>query len=1095
MVATVGTPGAADPTSGTNASTTRSPGAPAATSNGTLLLGLEVVASAVNPGTTAPNWTVKYNSNAIAAGLTVIAVLWRRSTGTEPTPYSWSTGSGAGQSVAQIWPIEGELATGDPFHSSADFQRQTATSAMPTVSITSVPAGATLFWVGASGSARTLTTGPSIGGTAMQRLTPAGAQLYHLFKLEDYAGGSPSVSGLTITGGNTSQTAGLFAVLAAPPPNVGSASYSWTNSGTATGEAPDAGVSSGSAAGAWTNVGTATGVTTRRGSATYSWTNSGTAEGPVTHTEYVEDWADLASVTSSGVTVSGNRLYAANSSGDRGYVKPFTFPTTGVWRYQQLIYNVDAGLQNPTIKLGISCNSTGSGILATDPDAVGIAMQFGTRARTSFKGTSLSAVAIEDEQIVGVGPEVDATLLFDITADEHYISFSLKDITAVREMIAFRISRSDLANAGKTVMKIYAYFTDPRTTSGSSLSPFIFQTGTIGPATTTTVAGQLLEGAGQRIITTRPDDESPFQWWAATPPGMTSSTPIVIHCPQSLSGDGHDAWTDVRMESITTAAMDKYIWLSSTDTVDRFGNQVELDNYTSLLAWCENHFGGGRDVYLFGTSMGTMVCANLIGRGEIDARAMAVIGFAGGFDWLWNNVTSKRDEIEDAYGVNPDGSDLHTKTAGFDPLLSFIDDADWAGKGFRFYTGTSDTTTPRALSDDMSAILLDAGATEADVLEDSGGHLNTTQYHGDDVVAFYERNASPASGSASGSWTNVGTATGRAAHVGNATDDWTNGGTATGRSVHQGSTSAAWTSIGTASGASTHRGTASTSLTRPGTAAGRNVRTGSASGAWTNTGAAIGRSVHGGAAADDWTSAGSATGGTPRRGSAAGAWTNAGTATGGTGHAGGATGSWDSGGSADGFSGGAGFATGTWTSSTVATGIRSSKGTGVGTYSYVANATGTAEREGSAGGSWTNTGTAAGKRKPGGTASGSWASSGSADGGLSTGGAASGVWTNVGTANGRKSVGGFASGSWTSSGTTAGRKVTRGSASSAWTSAGNAHGQILRTGTASTAWTSSVVASGRSTPPEAYHRITIRDRSRITTVRDRSRVTTIREPA
>lgn len=757
MVAAVGTPGAADPTSGTSASTTKSPGAPAAVADGTMLMGMLVVGSAVNPGTTAPNWTVKYNSNAVASGLTVLAVLWRRSTGTEPTPYSWSTGSGAGQSVAQIWPIEGELASGDPFHSSSDFKRATATSAVPTVGITALPKGSTLFWACAAGSARTLGTGPSIDGVPMTRLTPTGAQLYHLFKLEDYtppAGaetGDPSVSGLTQTGGNSSQTAGMWAVLAEPAPNEATFDAAWAYAATVDSVMPEVGVSEASFDAAWSYAAAVEATTTRQATLDAAWEYAASVEGPVGAVEYVEDWTDLNDVNDTGVQVIGNKLYATGGTLDRGYVKAFDFPVSGIWRQQQLIYNVDAGLQNPTIKLGITTGDPATGIIDDDPNAVGIAMEFATRARSSFKGSALSSVPIQDEQIVGVGPSIDATLLFDITADETFISFSLKDVVAVREMIAFRIARSDLAAAGKTVTGIYAFFTDARTTAGSSLSPFIIQVGSIGPTDTKVVAGQQIEGRGQRIITTKQNDAAPMEWWAATPPNMTDDTPVIIHCPQSLTGDGHDAWTDTRMEPITAAVMADYIWLSSTDTEDRFGNQVELDNYDALLAWLEDHFGGGRDVFLFGTSMGTMVCVNLLGRGV--GRALAVIGFAGGFDWLWNNVTEKRPEIIAAFGVASDGSDLREKTTGYDPLLDFIGDPDFDGKGFRFYTGSSDSITPTELSNDMSTIALAAGATEADVIEGTGGHLDSSQYHGDEVVAFYERNASPNQATFDATWT------------------------------------------------------------------------------------------------------------------------------------------------------------------------------------------------------------------------------------------------------------------------------------------------------------------------------------------------------
>ena len=119
---------------------------------------------------------------------------------------------------------------------------------------------------------------------------------------------------------------------------------------------------------------------------------------------------------------------------------------------------------------------------------------------------------------------------------------------------------------------------------------------------------------------------------------MADDAPLIIHVPQSLTGDGHDAWTDVRMEPITAAIIDAgYMWASSTDTADRFGNQVELDNYLALHDWVMEHFGSNRDVYLFGTSMGTMACISRSSQ-AILRRAYSDSGFSSGT----SSVTGRR---------------------------------------------------------------------------------------------------------------------------------------------------------------------------------------------------------------------------------------------------------------------------------------------------------------------------------------------------------------------------------------------------------------------------------------------------------------------
>lgn len=857
---------------------------------------------------------------------------------------------------------------------------------------------------GGGAGANGTTVGGSFAGGAGGTAVPNGA--------EGQPGGTPGGGG---SGGNNGNGGAGFPggaggdgrvrlTYTALEPNAGTASGGFAFAGSATGEAPDAGVSQGTASGTWTFAGSATGATTYQGSASGGFNWFGTAEGPAGAVEHIEDWADLNDVNDTSVQVSGNRLYANASFGDAGYTKAFAFPPTGIWRYQQLIYNVDAGLQNPTIKLGISCGTAGSGVIDDDPDAVGIAMEFATRARASFKGTNLSAVDILDEQIVGVGPSVDATLLFDITADETSISFSLKDVAAVREMIAFRINRSDLADAGKTVNKIYAYFIDARGLSGSSLSPFIFQTGSIGPTPTGTVAGQQIEGAGQRIIATTEDDASPMDWWIATPPDMTADTPVIIHVPQSLSGDGHDAWTETRMTSITTAVMGGYIWASSTDTADRFGNQIELDNYLALHDWVMEHFGGNRDVYLFGTSMGTMACITLVGRGIINARASAVIGFAGGFIWLWHNVTEKRPEIRAAYGFEGDPTDteLRAFTAGYDPLESFVDDVDFDGVGFRFYGGQDDTITPTHLSDTMAGIVLDANATEAGAVYEPGGHLQSDQFQGDDLVAFYQRNASPQSGTASGGFDFAGTATGVAPAIDTAT----------------GTASGAWAFAGTASGERDSAGTATGSWNFAGTASGITDRAGSANGAYTFAGAATGEATHEGAASGGYAYTGSATGETHPQGTATGGYLFDGSASGQSDRAGTVTGSWNFAGDAEGTNGEGNRATGTYGWAGTAEGAADYQGSIAGGFNFAGTATGGTSASGTASSSHLWTGSAAGRTTHRGTCTGGWSFTGTATGHADRHGSASGThgWTGV------------AAGTTTRSGTASGTHTWHGSA-------------------------------------------------------------------
>jgi hypothetical protein len=461
--------------------------------------------------------------------------------------------------------------------------------------------------------------------------------------------------------------------------------------------------------------------------------------------EHSEDWTDLAGVSSAGVTVANHRLYSTGALDKHGFVKAIDVPASSIWRYQQLIYNKADGSPSPDVRLGVSCGAATTGFSDTDPDAVGWQLHFDTRTRSTFKGSGLSSVPIHQKEIAGpnLGNDLDGTFLFTIDADESWVSFALTRVGAPREIATFKLSRAELAREGKTISKIYASINDGRAQSGSSLSPFILQEGTLRPATNRTVGGQLIEGVAQHVINTSENETSPMSWYVSLPPGFHEHSPLVVHLPQSLTGDGDDFWTDVRYQPVTTALTNAgYALASSSDIRDRFGNQVELDNYRALHDWVMEHYGADRDVFLFSTSMGTVGAINLTGRGMLDARATATVGFAGGFDWLWNAMSgTKRTNIRAAYNFSglPTPDQLHQYTAGYDPLLSFVGSPVFAGKGFRFYTSAGDPTTPADLSEQMAEIVGAAGATEAGVVMAGGGHLDSSQFQGADLVSFYDR--------------------------------------------------------------------------------------------------------------------------------------------------------------------------------------------------------------------------------------------------------------------------------------------------------------------------------------------------------------------
>jgi hypothetical protein len=951
------------------AGTPRTPGVPAGlTASRSMVLGFMVTLSNVNPAA-GTGFTKKYSSADVDAGTPSIYVQWKRADNPiETGTYSWATGSAVVVSQAVAWRVENELSSGDPFFSSVFIDRTTAVTAIPAANLTSVPAHSTLVWIGATGASRTLTNPP----TGFTRLSPNTAHGMHIAVLEDYAGGSPSTATAAFTGGSVSSTVLLMAIL---PTSVGTVSGAWDFAGSATGEAPPDGASTGTISGSWNFAGSASGVKNVAGTASGGWNFFGTAQGSVGVVEHVEDWADLADVNDTGVQVSGNKLYASGSSTPRGFTRDFDFPTSGLWRLQTLIYNVDGGSPAPEVKFGITCATAGTGVAQNPADGLGIQIRFSTRDRTSYKGSGLSAVAIVDEASFGANATANCTYLATIDADPVWISFTLKQVGVVGDLFTFKVSREDLADAGKTITQVWGYITDARTTSGMSMSPWIYQSGSLEPTATKTVGGQLIEGATDRIIHTGQSVASPMDWFISVPPGYAGvDTPIVIFCPQSVTGDGHDPWSDDRMWPVTEALSDAgYILASSSDTVDRFGNQVELDNYSALWNWVYAHLRPAEDdTFLLGASMGTVPVINIIGRNVLTIRAAAEIGFAGGFDWLWDvSGGAKRDDIRAAYDFT-DEADLFTATAGYDPLLSFLTGTPFVDIGFRFYTSTGDTITPDDLSIDMAAIVAADGSTEEDLVYGTGGHLDPSQYDGDDLVAFYQRNATnvPAEGTASGSWTFAGSASGQKHPEGTASGSWTFAGTASGLTDREGIATGGFNFAGTASGDTPHEGTATGSHAWAGGATGETHPEGSTTGGWQFAGTASGSADREGTAAGSWNFAGVADGTNGEGNRATGAWNFAGTATGAADYQGSVSGGYNYTGSASGGASASGTAAGTYSFAGNATGTRHPDGTAAGSHGWAGTATGSVDREGAATGTFNWSGAVAGTTSRSGTASG-----------------------------------------------------------------------------------------------------------------------------
>jgi hypothetical protein len=260
--------------------------------------------------------------------------------------------------------------------------------------------------------------------------------------------------------------------------------------------------------------------------------------------------------------------------------------------------------------------------------------------------------------------------------------------------------------------------------------------------------------------------------------------------------------------------------------------------------------------------------------------------------------------------------------------------------------------------------------------------------------------------------------------TGTAAGSYTFAGSATGKRVPKGSAAGAYTFAGTAAGKRVPKGTVSGAYTFTGTAAGKRVPKASAAGAYTDAGAATGTRTPKSTATGTYTWAGATAGTTQRSATSTGTYIFTGSATGEKTQQGSAAGSyaWS------------GAATGT------APAIGAAEGSGAGTYTWAGSAAGTTLHEGTASGSYTVMGQAAGTAVRRGSTAATYVFAGEATGTALRRGSTTGTYSFIGAAAGEKTQQGTAVGGYMFTGTTVGARTPTAVASGAYTWTGSAAG-------------------------------------------------------
>lgn len=334
-------------------------------------------------------------------------------------------------------------------------------------------------------------------------------------------------------------------------------------------------------------------------------------------------------------------------------------------------------------------------------------------------------------------------------------------------------------------------------------------------------------------------------------------------------------------------------------------------------------------------------------------------------------------------------------------------------------------------------------------------------------------------GSATGTLTWIGVATGVTGRRGTSSGSWSFAGVASGARTPKATAAGTFTFAGVAAGKRSPRGVATGTLTFTGSAAGTRAPKATGAGAWSFTGTTAGERAPKAGATGAWSFVGSATGKHAPSATGVGSWAFTGAATGAApvvgGKTGTATGVWSYAGTAAGSRAARGTAAGAWSFSGTTAGQTTRSGTASGSLAWTGQAVGTAPavggRSGAGVGAWSFTGNATGARTASGTATGLLSWTGQAAGLRPVVGAkvgtASGSWAFTGVASGARAARGAGTGAWAYTGTAAGSSTRRGTGTGLLTWAGVATGvsPIVggKAGTASGSWAFTGEATGRVT--------------------------------
>ncbi|HEX8129871.1 MAG TPA: hypothetical protein VF527_12275 [Pyrinomonadaceae bacterium] len=171
---------------------------------------------------------------------------------------------------------------------------------------------------------------------------------------------------------------------------------------------------------------------------------------------------------------------------------------------------------------------------------------------------------------------------------------------------------------------------------------------------------------------------------------------------------------------------------------NNWGNQAAINANVEMFGYVRDHYRvNPEQVIMIGSSMGGLATMLAFADGRIPLRGAALYSAVLNLRHQYDTNPFMARAIRTAYGIADNGSDYNAKTAGHDPILR--PPSTYAGYRFRLYSAPDDLLVSHEDNTEAMSALIGGLATEAGVIQLSGGHDANVQITIADLLAFLRR--------------------------------------------------------------------------------------------------------------------------------------------------------------------------------------------------------------------------------------------------------------------------------------------------------------------------------------------------------------------